>query len=254
MAAADYEHGRPAYPSEALELLRGELGLGPASAVVEVGAGTGKFTRMLAPEVGLLVAIEPVRSMRAELAAAAVAPVVAATAERVPVATGSIDAVVAATSFHWFRGKEALDEIRRMLRPGGGLGLVWNNPDRSCDWVAEIWAMVDHHRGTTPGNLDLRWQEAFSTAGGLTSLSHRRLRHKVLLSPDAMVSRVASISFIASLVPSEREALLAGVRAVASRHPALVGRTPIELPYVTDVYWCHARPGTAATAGRPGTS
>ncbi len=242
VAGEDYERARPAYPREVLEVLGAHLGLGPSSTVLELGAGTGKFSRMLAPGVRLLVATEPVEGMRAQLAMAVGTPVVAAAAEAVPLARGCADAVVAATAFHWFGGAAALAEVRRVLRPGGGLGLVWNNPDRECDWVAQIWSIVDHHRGTTPGNRDARWQEAFSTGGGFTPLAHRRIRHRVWLTPDGLLSRVASISFIASATPTEREAVLAAVRNVAAGHPSLAGRTRFEFPYCTEVYWCHSRP------------
>ncbi|HEX2063984.1 MAG TPA: class I SAM-dependent methyltransferase [Acidimicrobiales bacterium] len=240
MAAEVYERARPPYPDEALDVLQGELGLGPSSTVVELGAGTGKLSRMLARRVGLLVAAEPVESMRAQLSRAVRTPVVAAAAEAVPLASGCVDAAVAATAFHWFRGEAALAEIRRALRPGGGLGLVWNNTDRSCDWVAEIWAIVEQHRGPTPGNRDLGWQQAFHTTSGFTPLGHRRLRHRVWLSPEELVFRVASISFIAALAPIEREIVLSRVRDVAARHPRLTGRARVELPYCTDVYWCHS--------------
>ncbi|HEX2046139.1 MAG TPA: methyltransferase domain-containing protein [Acidimicrobiales bacterium] len=235
VAGSDYERARPAYPPAALELLHAELGLGPASVVVELGAGTGKLTRMLAPMVGTLVATEPVDAMRAELAAAVATPVVVAAAEAVPLDAECADAVVVATAFHWFRGREALAEVERVLRPGGGLGLLWNNPDRDTDWVRRIWEMVDEHRGATPGNRDLRWQEAFSTATGLTPLEHRVFRHAVEMDVEALVQRVASISFIAALAPAERDAVLRRVGSIVR------GRSRFELPYRTEVYWCRRR-------------
>ena len=237
----DYERSRPAYPGEALDVLRNELRLGANSVVVELGAGTGKFTRMLAPSVRLLVAAEPVEAMRAQLTAAVTTPVVAATAEAVPLAPGCADAVVAATAFHWFRGEEALAEIHRVLRSDGGLGLLWNNPDREWDWVHRVWAIVDEHRGATPGNRDLQWQEPFARAAGFTPLAHRRFGHSVDVDLDALIARVASISFIAALSPVERDAVLERVRAVAAAHPDLTGRPSFKLPYRTDLYWCHKR-------------
>lgn len=235
VAGGDYERTRPDYPGEVLDILGRELGVGLSMTVVELGAGTGKFTRMLAPEVGLLVATEPVAAMRAELAAAVATPVVAATAEAVALRHGCADLVVAATAFHWFRGREALAEAHRLLRPGGGLALVWNNPDRSYDWVARIWSLVDEHRGATPGNRDLRWREAFTGTTGFTPLTTRRLSHAVRMSVDDLVGRVGSISFIAALEPHEKEAVLATVRDIVA------GRDDVELPYVTELHWCARR-------------
>lgn len=236
-AGDDYERSRPTYPPAALDALATELHLGPASVVVELGAGTGKLTRLLAPSVGLWVATEPVAAMRAHLRAAVEVPVVAAAAEAVPVAGGCADAMVAATAFHWFRGPEALAEIARVLRPGGSLGLLWNNPDRSVDWVARIWAIVDTHRGGVPGNRDLRWRDAFAGALTLGPLHRARVTHTVELDLDGLLARVGSISFIASLSESERERVFASVQAIVADTAALATGV-IPLPYVTDLYWC----------------
>src|SRR5690606_39572748 len=62
-------------------------------------------------------------------------------AQTLPLADGALDAVVCAQAFHWFAGREALDEFHRVLRPGGRLGLVWNVRDESVDWVAELTAI-----------------------------------------------------------------------------------------------------------------
>jgi SAM-dependent methyltransferase len=235
VAGRDYEQARPVYPDAAIDLLCAELRLGAASVVVELGAGTGKLTRMLVPRVGTLVATEPVEAMRAELAGAVSTPLLAAAAEAVPLKPSCVDAVVAATAFHWFRGREALAEVERVLRPGGGLGLLWNNPDRDTNWVRRVWELVDQHRGDTPGNLDLRWQNVFVTATGLTPLERRVFRHAVEVDVETLVRRVASISFIAALPTVDREALLARVRSVVA------GRGRFELPYRTELYWCRRR-------------
>lgn len=240
-AGDDYERARPAYPEAALTALVDGLGLGPSSVVVELGAGTGKFTRLMAPKVGLLVATEPVDEMRTHLVAAATNPVVAATAEAVPVATGRADAVVAATAFHWFRAEAALAEAGRVLRPGGGIGLVWNNPDRAVDWVAQVWAVVDKVRGAVPGNRDLRWQDAFASSRAFSPLASASFSHAVELTPDQMEARIISISFVAALPDADREALLERVRAIVATDPDLRGGATVSLPYRTDVYWSTRR-------------
>lgn len=236
-AGDDYERARPAYPAEALDALVGGLGLGASSVVVELGAGTGKFSRLMAPRVGLLVATEPVAEMRAHLVAAATNPVVAATAEAVPVASGRVDAVVAATAFHWFEADVALAEAERILRPGGGVGLAWNNPDRSVDWVARVWGVVDEARGAVPGNRDMRWQDAFAGAPAFSPLASASFSHEVVLTHDQLEGRVTSISFVAALPDADRKALLTRVRAIVAADTDLGGSATVRLPYRTDVYW-----------------
>ena len=118
-----YERGRPGYPPEAVERLCEAVGIGPGRAVLDLAAGTGKLTRLLVPTGAELVAVEPVEQMRAALARALPeVTALAGTAEDVPLPAASVDAVVAGSAFHWFRGEEALAEIHRVLRPDGRLG------------------------------------------------------------------------------------------------------------------------------------
>ena len=242
VGGGDYERARPGYPSEALDVLLGELELGPTSVALELAAGTGKLTRLLHHRLGALVAVEPVPAMRRHLALAVPSvPVVAGLAEAVPLAGGSVDGVVVATAFHWFRGDQAVAEIARVLRPGGGLGLLWNNPDRSAPWVAAVWSVVDEHRGGAPGNLDGTWRQAFGDDAPFFPLEQRTFAHQVEIGIDDLVARVASISFIAALDPAARSDVLARVRCIAETHPGIAGRDRFELPYWTSVYWCLRR-------------
>lgn len=242
VGGGDYERSRPGYPSEAIDLLVHELGLGPDSVGLELAAGTGKLTRLLHRRLAGLIAVEPVPAMRRHLAGVVPSvPVIAAVAEAVPLADGSVDGVVVATAFHWFRGEEALGEIARVLRPRGGLGLLWNNPDRRTSWVAEIWSVVDEHRGETPGNLDGSWLRAFRDDGPFGPLRQHTFFQQVDVALDDLVARVSSISFIAAMAPTARSEVLQRVRRIAEVHPDLAGREHFALPYRTSVFWCSKR-------------
>ena len=237
----DYERARPSYPPEAVALLVRKLRIGPGGTVLDLGAGTGKLTRLLQPTGATLVAVEPVAAMRRHLAAVPEVQVLEGTAEAIPLEDASIDSVVVGTAFHWFRGDEALAEIVRVLKPDGRLGLVWNNPDLDVDWVAEIWDLVGTQRRSAPRNRDLTWKEAFASVQRLTPLRHRRFAHSQRLGLEGLIARVRSIAFIASLPPAEREALLERVREIVCSHPRLKGGDRLELPYRTDAYWCRRR-------------
>ena len=100
-----------------------------------MAAGTGKLTRALVAAGAACVAAEPSASMRAAFARAVPGVAqVGADAEHLPFADGSFDAVTVAQAFHWFATAEALAEFARVLRPGGGLALIWNERDESDPW------------------------------------------------------------------------------------------------------------------------
>src|SRR3954447_3020591 len=122
-----YEQGRPRYPGETLERLAAELGLDDGCTVIDLAAGTGKLTRDLSPRFGRVVAIEPLDEMRARLEESVPdAEALAGSAEEMPVPDAVADAVFVAQAFHWFATHPALAEIARVLRPGGGLALLFN--------------------------------------------------------------------------------------------------------------------------------
>jgi ubiquinone/menaquinone biosynthesis C-methylase UbiE len=121
-SADDYDRLRPDWPVAAVDRAVELLGLAPTAEVLDLGAGTGKLTRLLAERFGRVIAIEPDERMRALLEVEAVA----GTAERIPLPDASADAVFVGDAFHWFDGPAALAEIARVLRPRGGLALLWN--------------------------------------------------------------------------------------------------------------------------------
>jgi SAM-dependent methyltransferase len=116
-AADRYERGRPGYPADAVSFVIDELVIAPGRTVVDLAAGTGKFTVAIAPSGARIVAVEPVAEMRSVLERNV--PGVDAldgTAESMPLEDASADAVVVAQAFHWFDGARAIPEIRRVLR------------------------------------------------------------------------------------------------------------------------------------------
>ena len=121
----DYERGRPGWPSEAVDL----AGLPSTATVLDLGAGTGKLTRVLTTVFDRVVAVEPAEAMRRLLVAHCPgAETLAGTAHEIPLAEESVDAVFAAQAFHWFDDERAVAEMIRVLRSRGALVLLWNLP------------------------------------------------------------------------------------------------------------------------------
>jgi ubiquinone/menaquinone biosynthesis C-methylase UbiE len=234
-AADDYERGRPGWPEEAVGHLVAQLGLEPKASVLDLGAGTGKLTRMLAERFSRAVAVEPLDSLRRRLEAlAARAEVLAGTAERIPLPGGSIDAVFAGEAFHWFDGERALAEIARVLRGPGGLGLLWNvKQGAEPPLPAEVPELLERLRleakppRTRYGSYE--WKRAFAHSS-FAELQERSFPNEVELDGEGLIANAASQSYVAVLPEERRAAVLAELRSrIEDRVYRVVFRT--------DVYW-----------------
>jgi SAM-dependent methyltransferase len=243
-ASADrYERGRPTYPPDAVEALVSELRLGEGRHVVELGAGTGKFTALLAPTGAAITAIEPVPAMRAALERTVpTARAVDGTAEAIPLGEGTADAVVAAQAFHWFDAERALVEIHRVLRDAGRLGLIWNVRDERPAWSRRLTEIFD--RLSRPGDPRYKhraWLPVFERTDAFSRLEHRSFAHTHDVTREAFLDRVLSVSYVASAPRSVRDGVTREVEALLEHDPDLNGRETIAMPYTTDVYWCERR-------------
>ncbi|MGS0687549.1 class I SAM-dependent methyltransferase [Nakamurella sp. GG22] len=140
LRAAEYARLRPDYPDAALDAAVPEA----AGTVLDLAAGTGKLTAPLIDRGYDVIAVEPLPSMLAELRRTHPgAHAVAGTAEELPLADGTVDAVVVGQAFHWFDKDRALDGVARVLRPSGTIALLWNHDDEADPLVRDVEAALD---------------------------------------------------------------------------------------------------------------
>jgi ubiquinone/menaquinone biosynthesis C-methylase UbiE len=240
--ARAYTRGRPGYPDALLQWLREQLRLGPGKAAVDLGAGTGKFTRLMLRTGAKVVAVEPIEAMRAQLVESLPdVTVISGAAESLPLSAESVDAVVCAQAFHWFATHEALEEIHRVLVPGGTLGLVWNVRDESCDWVAAITEIITPYEADAPRFHTGQWRQAFT--GDLFSEPQGcTFPYQHAGTPqEAIIDRFLSVSFIAALPAPDKAQVKARLQALIDTWPQLKGRAEIAFPYQTRAYHCVRR-------------
>ena len=231
-----YERARPGYSEESVAHLVDELVIGPGTRVLDVASGTGKLTRSLAATGAVCVAAEPSASMRE--AFASVLPEVsqvAADATALPFGPATFDALTVAQAFHWFATTDAVDEFARVLRPGGGLALVWNERDESDPLVAELVRISkwDVHQ---PYPVGRDFGAVVDAGGRFGPVTRSRFRFTQVLDRATFVEQVASRSYVVVLPEDRRRALLDDVAGLADSL-----EEPIELPYLVDLFCARRR-------------
>jgi SAM-dependent methyltransferase len=224
--AGAYERGRPEYPPAVVGAIAAELRIAPGAPVLDLAAGTGKFTRALLGAGLDVVAVEPQAPLRAVLAARVGSERVReGVAEAIPLPDASVDAVTVAEAFHWFDQSVALGEIRRVLRPGGGLAILSSAPDwGGASWAHEVGALMAGLRPEHPHFDGPPWQDAVRAAGGWTAPREIRVSASHPARPERIVDYLASMSWVAALPDDQRVETLARVDAIVRS-----GETPAEL-------------------------
>jgi len=220
-----YERGRPGYPQAAVDTIVRGLELRPGRTVLDLAAGTGKLTRLLAPSGANVIAVEPVREMREKLTGFLA---LAGTAEHIPLTDAFVDAVTVGQAFHWFDAERALREIHRVLRPAGGLALIWNARDERQPLQAALSEILDRYEGDTPRRNQRDWKSLLAESGLFERTVRLLFEHVQGVDEQAVVDRVLSVSFMGSL-PEEEQALV-------EREVRELARDATELSYMTELY------------------
>jgi SAM-dependent methyltransferase len=225
-AAAAYERGRPEYPAEMVEWL---LADSPAR-VIDLGAGTGKLTRALLSRAETVVAVEPDPAMRRVLSELLPGTsLLAGTGEDIPLRDGYADAIVVGQAWHWVDPVRAVPEVARVLRPGGVLGLIWNDRDEGDPWVQALSALLQEY-GTSP---DAEYEPIVGPPFGPLHTAELAWTHDVPVA--AVIDMITSRSYVIALPPGQRAELVGRLRVLADEATdRATGLVPVR--YVTRGY------------------
>ncbi|KAF5381088.1 hypothetical protein D9615_003995 [Tricholomella constricta] len=226
-----YDRARPSYQPFALSYIRDVVqGASPIN-IVEVGAGTGIFTRALlghpewASQIKEIKAIEPSAGMR-EVFLQTVKD------ERVTIDDGTFestavqdnwaDLVVIAQAFHWCPDYDrAFAEFARILKPMGAVVLIWNLEDRDrAHWVAQLRNRIERHENGTPQFRLNLWRQVFDTESYQQFFqppAEKVWPYALPTTVDIAVDRALSKSYIAVLSEEEKAEVQNDVRAIAEK-------------------------------------
>jgi ubiquinone/menaquinone biosynthesis C-methylase UbiE len=238
-----YDQARPDFPPEPIDWAWQRLGLGDDHTVVDLAAGTGKLSQALVARAGRLIAVEPQAEMRRVLAERVPATeIVDATAEDLPFAAGSVRAVFVASAFHWFDGPAALASIHRVLVPGGGLTLLWNDfDDEGQPWGEELGKRLDAVPApdARPANRPYTglWRTAFDDTTLFGPLESRLFTRKARVEVDRMLLLMSTWSVVAARPQDEQQALMSDLRGILEPH-AVAGE--VEVTRRVDVHLTRA--------------
>jgi len=233
--AEEYERSRPDYGPEPVEVAAARLGLGADAHVLDLGAGTGKLTRRLAERFAHVFAVEPDAAMRALIAGS---DALDGSAEAIPLPDDSVDAVFCAESFHWFANEAALAEVARVLRPRGGLVLVWRDwwktepppPKEARDLMRQVYERPDLERHA---GEDDAWRRCFG-GSSFEELREEKLAPEVLdLAAERLVTLILSTSVFGSLPADELDRVERELRRLMTGE--------YRLPIQTQLWWTRLR-------------
>lgn len=226
-----YEKGRPEYDANTIAFFLAQLGVGSGQdakrVICEIGAGTGKFTKLLMEHTGKntdVLALEPIRAMRALIPSHPRLKLIEGRAESLPLRESSVDCIICAQSFHWFASPMVLKEFLRVLVPGGSLGLIWNTKDTSQEqWLAEVEDYCDTFYENEPRQKTGQWKAAFlqidphQTGVPFTPLNFSQFQQTQHGDANMVIDRFLSASAIARRSSKEKAEIEANIRSILSR-------------------------------------
>jgi len=118
-----YDRGRPFHHPRSLARIRAIVGDTATDRVLDLACGTGMSTVAMADLAAFVVGVDASPEMLGVARTAANCTYLLAHAESLPFSDASFDAATCCSGVHWFDQHRFFDELRRVLRPGGWVGL-----------------------------------------------------------------------------------------------------------------------------------
>ncbi|EFA80552.1 putative SAM dependent methyltransferase [Heterostelium album PN500] len=253
----NYLKGRPTLPLETIDYIRNNIKLTADSKILDLAAGTGKFTQLLADHGGFndIIAVEPSPEFRDACTQVLTAiqkeqpnrsdlkfQVLDGTATSIPMPDESVDALFVSQAFHWFSNEESLREMIRVLKRGAPLILVWCDMDVSNPIVRDAAAIFHekYYDGVTPQFRSYKWKSAFENESLSniidTDLHLERFRFDQKYTRDTLINRILSVSYVSLFSDEKKKQLIAEVDEALAKHPETINSS-FNYPYNVELYY-----------------
>jgi SAM-dependent methyltransferase len=282
-SAESYEKGRPTYSDASLRHIASVMNTiaqhGPQvtnRCIVELGAGTGKFTTSLVPFLQQqsnsidnkdtsaaihpsflsprYIATEPSEGFRSTLEKKKLqhVEVTFGTGQSIPANTGSVDMIIAAQAFHWMANQQTIQECHRALRPGSGvLLMIWNTYNYAFDWVRQcddqILTPAYAAKENVPRQQNGQWRQCFQSQESIDKFGNLHAWYHPYSQSgtrEMVVNRIMSTSVIVEREESYQQEMLARLNHILDSHPDLESSRKsgiFTMPYITEVVWAFAK-------------
>jgi SAM-dependent methyltransferase len=233
----NYVKYRPSYPTAVLDCLRDECGLEETAVIADIGSGTGILARLFLQSGNRVLGVEPNKEMREAgetfLADFPRFTSVNGTAEATTLPDDSVDFVTAGQAAHWFDREKSLPELRRILRPGGFVVLVWNTMDfEASPFMQGSGQLYPRYLSNKPERKDELRGDVLDYLGAETQV--RIFPHEWAYDLAGITGGLLSSSFAPLAGDPRHEPMLAELRDLFAAHE-VDGR--IHIHYTTELYF-----------------
>jgi SAM-dependent methyltransferase len=249
--ASLYERFRPGPPQAAITWMLPD----GATTVVDLGAGTGAMTKDLLDKVDRVIAVEPDDRMRGILAGNL--PEVTAlrgVGEAIPLEDSSVDAVLASASWHWMDPILALEEVARVLVPGGGLGVVWSGPDPEGPFLTAAQEMLsqmssgpaapttDADGAADLGDVVMDTENRVDTVlwipqdSPFTQPEHQILTWDVAFNADDLIGLLGTFSWIITMPDDRRAHVVSEARRLLNEVLGISGDVTVDVQFRSEAW------------------
>jgi len=235
-----YVKYRPSYPAEAVSYLYDTVRFQAGDEIADIGAGTGKFSKLLLAQGSRVVAVEPNEPMREaavqELGGIANYRTVDGAAEETGLPDHSVDHIVCAQAFHWFDRTAARAEFQRILKPGGKVVLIWNSRLQQGTPFLEEYERLLQRYGTDYEKVQHKniSEEALSAFFAPNQMTVARYTMSQLLNEEELAGRLLSSSYAPEPGHPNYEPMMAELARIFERNQQ---NGVVSFDYETEIFW-----------------